>query len=100
MVTYPCKKDNADQTWTRTDLQQFQVNEMCMTHSSDPYPDQNRRTIIMFVKCHDAADQNLRWQQWKNFIDVNHNSTGVRKARSILSTRVQRKIKPQKSQSD
>lgn len=69
MVTDPCDYEKQAFKWETTKYKQFKDHlNRCISHSTDPYPEEHERQVLMFTDCVDeSSPENLRWQRWNSF---------------------------------
>ena len=70
MVTGPCDYEEERFKWQWTELQQFRdAKGRCISHSTDPYPEEHQRQALMFTKCTNQSNLDVyQWQKWTSFI--------------------------------
>lgn len=67
-----CVSGSPKYRWERTQLNQFVQREgterRCISHASDPYPENKKRQVLMYTHCATADEKNrIRFQAWNHF---------------------------------
>ena len=71
VVTDPCDYEKDTHKWKSTKYKQFQAesSKRCISHSTDPYKEEEGRQVLMFTECTDETNpDSFQWQKWNSFV--------------------------------